>query len=95
MVESQAHKQIKVWSAERLMTPIFERLLARVEKNQHLVTTFEGYFPQKAVKVKTGPQELMKSCSRSHGLKVRAVACEARGTGFNPISCQMGFLTPG
>ena len=54
MVETQAHKQIKVWSAERLMTPIFERLLTRVEKNQHLVTTFEGYFPQKAIKVKMG-----------------------------------------
>ena len=31
---------------------------------------------------------------RSHGLVVRAVACEARGPGFNSSSDQMFFFSP-
>ena len=35
-----------------------------------------------------------KKCLRSDGLVVRAVACEARGPGFDSSSDQKGFFSP-
>ena len=34
------------------------------------------------------------SCPRSHGLMIRAVACEARGPRFDSSSVQMFFFPP-